>query len=283
MNRITRLLAALLIAGAFAGCVNTQNLFKEPVITPDTPVITGLDFEGADILAAADIYNPNPFVIPIPAIKWVLTLAGQPFLNGEIPPQGTIAAESSARINIPVRAGFEEIYNGINTLLSSTEVDYAVNLDLRFDLPLIKNKSFPLVLEGTLPLPRIPVVSFGSLTLNNLGLTSVEMILALGLENPNGFSLRVDSFDYTLDVNASSWIQGKIDQGYELLPGQERTVTLLIALNSLSTVRELMNIMASRNPVEYSLWGNLEAGSSLPFFGKAVVPFRINGVTRIVR
>ena len=67
------LLAALVPVLTLAVCESLRSALKEPALSLDSVEMTGIDFDGVDLLCKINVDNPNAFDIPFPEMVKDLT------------------------------------------------------------------------------------------------------------------------------------------------------------------------------------------------------------------
>lgn len=275
------LIMAVLLATA---CASLGSVFQEPEQSMESFEISGISFDAIDLLFKVRVHNPNAYPIPMPVMDWALDIAKEPFVSGEVDAGGNIGARADTIIELPVRVGYKELYNGILALFSESEVAYDIALGFRFPFPIIESKRYEVDFGGVIPLLKLPEISFGGVKVTNVGLTSLDMVLNVGVLNKNAFSLFLNSFDYDFRINNAQWSKGSVaENGLEMPAGTGSTIPLEVKVNSLAIVREVLGLISGQANVDYSLSGAFEFGSGLPILKDFELPFSLEGATRISR
>ena len=105
-----------------------------------------------------NVANPNGFALPAAGADYKLGLGGAQVLNGKAKPQGSIPANGSRELTLPVTVAFEDLLAAEQAIRDSGgDVPYDLQGGLSFDTgnPLLGSVRVPLRYSGTLPLKRV--------------------------------------------------------------------------------------------------------------------------------
>jgi LEA14-like dessication related protein len=283
-NNITlviKIAALAVLVIALGTCQTLSKVINEPSVSLDSVSITGINFTGIDMLAKITVKNNNPVSIPFPELNWNFFVANGSFLSGVIPKGTKIAARGSSSIDLPITVTYEGLYKAITALLNADEAAYRIDLAARFELPLLESKTFTASFSGSIPLIKMPSLSFSGVQFTSLNLTKVEFVLTWLVENKGGFAITIDKLDYNFAVNSTPWVSGSTQRAS--LPGRKVTqVPVTITINTLSVVKDIVTMAAGGKMEKYSCGG--EAVLSLQGFENAAplkFPFNYSGTTNL--
>jgi len=281
VSLVLKTAALAVLVFVLAACKTLATVVNEPGVSLDSVAITGINFNGIDMQAKITIKNDNPVSIPFPEIKWNLFVADGSFLSGVIPKGTRIASRSSTSVNLPLTVTYEGLYKTVTTLLSADEAAYRVDLAVRFDLPLLESKTFTASRSGSIPLLRMPSLSFSGIKFNSLNLTKVEFVLTWLVENKCGFAINLDKLDYNFSVNNTPWTSGSSPR--VILSGRKTTqIPVTININSIALIGNIVAMAASGKTANYNCGG--EAVFSLQGFENTApikLPFTYSGNTNL--
>ena len=150
MTSISRKFAVLLLvlAGSLGGCATgIENVLSTPKVQLRDVQVLGLGFKNQTFLLSFDISNPNPFALPVDAVRYAVRLDGQRFASGETASEFSVPAGGNSEFAISVDL---DLLQTAPQLLSI--VRDGVRVDIGYDL------------EGqlTVGIPLAPPLSYRS-------------------------------------------------------------------------------------------------------------------------
>jgi LEA14-like dessication related protein len=268
--------AVIFISGT---CTTISGVVSEPGVSFNSVSLKGLSFSGVDMLAKVNVRNDNSFSIPLPELDWELFIAGGSFLKGTIKNSGKISARSTTVIEIPFSVPYEGLYKTMANLLQADEVAYKINTGLRFPLPVVENKTFRVEFSGTIPLLKAPALSFNGIKFNSINPARVEFVLSWSVENKNAFPISLESLNYELTVNGSSWAKGAAPAGLNLAPRKTTLAPVTVSVNALSLIREIAALAGSGKSAAFSCTGEASLRPALEGLEAFSLPFNFTGNT----
>jgi LEA14-like dessication related protein len=245
--------------------------------------IEKLDFEGADIICSLDIENPNPFPLPFPKIAYNYAVRNSVFITGTTEIPGSLAAGALTPVEIRRRVVYADLYRDFSALKTVGEAAVLFSLSSRVSFPGFGEERFTADLPGSLPLLKIPVLSFRGISVKNISLSKIDFEFGWDLENPNGFGFGVEGLEYSFLVNNRPWAQGKLAAMPDIAPGRKTAIPLAVSINAPAVVKDLTDIITRGMDVSYELKGTVAYGSNLRAFSGSAIPFNFSGRTRLLR
>ena len=129
------LFAVLAFAG---GCAGTAALVSPPEVSLSRVEVTELDFSRQVFRLGFDVYNPNPFPLPVTGVRYGIDLDGDRFASGEtasgftVPALGDSAFAISVELDL-LRSAPRLLY----TIRDATrrEIPYGLEGSLAVDIP----------------------------------------------------------------------------------------------------------------------------------------------------
>ncbi|MDR2211363.1 MAG: LEA type 2 family protein [Spirochaetaceae bacterium] len=268
--------AALLVLGT---CETVSGLVSEPGVSFNSVSLRGLRFSGADMLAKINVQNDNSFAIPFPEVDWELFVSGNAFLSGTVKNSRKIAPRSTTVVEIPFSVPYEGLYKTMSNLINAGEAPYTVKVGVRFPIPVVENKTFRAEFGGTIPLLKIPSLSFDRIRFNSLSPSKVEFVLTWSVENKNSFPIRLDSLGYDFAVNGSSWTKGQVPEGLNLAPGKTTQVPVTVSLSALSLIRDIAALAGSGKTAAFTCTGEASLRPLFEGLEAFSIPFNFAGNT----
>jgi LEA14-like dessication related protein len=150
-------------------------------------------------------------------------------------------------------------------------------MDLGFNLPVLGVTRIPLHTSGNFPTMKLPSVQLSALKLQNISFSGADLLLKLKVDNPNGWSMNVNSMNYTLNINGTKWLSGTSTQNMSLAEHQESTIDIPFSLNFMEMGRSIYNLLTGEKTLSYTLTGAADLKSSLPLVGSFNLPFDKSG------
>lgn len=229
--------------------------------TPEASVegtrISALSFDSVDLLVDVRIDNPNPVGIELAGLDYDLRLDGERALSGKSEQRLSVPARDSGVVSLPITLGFQDLYDRLGGLRGRDEVDYAVDLGIDVDVPVLGVKRVSASASDTLPLPKLPKVSLHDVRVEHLGLSGARMLVDLGVDNPNGFGLNLDALRYSLNVDGEDWISGVLEDPSRVASHERTTLSIPVELDFATLGSGLFRMLTEGRMLDYELQGGL--------------------------
>jgi LEA14-like dessication related protein len=120
--------------------------------------VRGVDANGFTLDFTVDVTNPNSFTLPVAATDYQLRVGGAGVLDGKAKPSGSIPANGTVGVILPVTVGFDNLLKAEQAIRDSggnVPFDLSGGLSFETNSPLAPSVRVPLNYSGTLPLKRI--------------------------------------------------------------------------------------------------------------------------------
>ena len=275
----------------FSGVIPLPQL---PKLSPGSMKISRIDFSGIEMAWAIDVENPNRFPIPFPKLDWDFDVKGVSVLKSSFSGPGEIAAGAASAAVISVGVAYADIFRAVSSLRNEGEAAGGLSLamnsaDAASFFPSSGSGSGGaaniLNIPGSIPILRMPEVSFRGITRKSSGLlsalTSMDFELQWEVVNNNSFAMGIGEFLYDFRVNSNSWAQGRMNNPPRVNAGGSTVIPLTVSISAISLVRELVDIISRGIPVTYNCAGNMSFTSDFPGLDKLNFPLDLKGSTRI--
>jgi LEA14-like dessication related protein len=154
MTRIKPLLAVLPLVLVSLAC----SAVKQPTATFKAMNVTDVTAQGFTMAFDLDVANPNAVALPIQAADYKIGLAGVNVLNGKANPSGTIPANGSIPVKLPVTLTYENLLAAEQAIIKGGgDVPYSLDggLAVETGMPMLGKLRVPLQYSGTLKLKEI--------------------------------------------------------------------------------------------------------------------------------
>jgi LEA14-like dessication related protein len=254
---------------------------KRPTAQVQSVRLTGLDLQGIDLLFDVNIHNPNDFPIDLADFDYDLQLFGQPFIKGRQSKGISLAAKSGNRVALPLRLGLRQLFNSYRQLKQAERVSYRLDLGLGFKMPVIGSLRLPVTYEDEFPLPRIPDFTIQSLAVERLALNQAEVVLKLGIDNPNDFSLMLQQLDYHLKLNGAVIGKGLIRQSVDISQGGSGVVNIPLTIDLAQAGRGLYSALLGLSDLRYELKGAVQASGHGAVLKRFKIPLDKQGIIQL--
>ena len=153
----SRLMFCLVVCALGSGCsaINALNV-RTPTASFRSVRVWEISPSGVTANFDVDVHNPNRFELPVSAAQYRLSLGGVQVIDDSASPTGSVPADGTLAVTVPVHLQFEQLLLAEKQIVSSGgNVPFAFDGGLDFkvaDLPLIKPVHVPVRFSGTLPL-----------------------------------------------------------------------------------------------------------------------------------
>ena len=185
---------SLLCAAALCGCALLRGVadFREPSLSIKDASLADVSLAGATLNLTLTVHNPNAQGISLAQTDYKLFVAGKQLVAGNPIGGVQIAGGSSSDVVLPAQIRFADLGDSIAAVLRQERFPYRAEGHIGVSTPLgIVPLGFSK--EGTLPVPRLPTVTFQSPRISALSLTQAVLDVPLTFSNPNPFPLPLGS------------------------------------------------------------------------------------------
>lgn len=271
MNRIKPSVWLALVLLALSGCAALQQQIKPPELSLSQARITAMSLADAALAFDVDVHNPNPIGVSMRGLSYSLQIQDRPLVKGALDRRLEIAAGERSRVSLPFVLRYEDIFGTLVALRDNRELHYTISGEADFGLIRL-----PYSKSGTFALPALPDIRLEKLRVERLGLSGVDLTLALSVGNDNDFPIRLDGLDYQLKLAGSALLRGETVAPLSIAPHQQGRLELRLSLQ-YAQLGALLNTLrsASAMPVEFSSrmrLPGLHGATELPYSWKGSVP-----------
>ncbi|WP_029933788.1 LEA type 2 family protein [Thiomicrospira pelophila] len=260
------------------GCSVLQKNIQKPSAELAGVELSALDFESATLVMLVDVKNPNPVSVPLKGFDYALDVMKAPFLSGENHQKKMLNAQSTTRIQIPIKVPFAQVFDTVKNASGKNEVPFGLQATVILDLPILGATHLKLNHEGMLPIPRLPKLSVDRIEVKNISLVSVDLNIQLMLHNPNVFDVKLEQLNYELLVSGKPWLNSRQDKIVTAKAGQDVMINLPVSASfkdiGLSFYRQLVNQSDAFN---YRIVGRSSIKALHPLLGEVDIPLDLNG------
>ncbi len=267
------------------GCAGLEQALEDrrPRVSVEGMRLAAVDFDRARVVFDVAIDNPNPVGIDLAGFDYVLSLGGNEFLKGQRDRAVRLPADGKESIAIPLTIPYERIAELPGDLRGRKSVDYGLELGLDFDLPALGRQRLGTSTSGSMPIPQRPGISLDGVRVAELGLSGAELVLELGIDNPNDFGIDLERLDYALAINGRRWAESSRESGLSLAPDGSTTVDLPLRVNFGTIGTGAYDLLRGGARADYRLTADIAGNAGLKGFGAFDFPVERSGRIDLTR
>lgn len=239
-----------------------KNLFQQPVVTLDSIAISGMDFQQVSLLANLDVYNPNPYSVPIKELRYSLFLdnssTNTALVTGTARSETALKALATNAVAIPFSIPFETLLN--SPMIVSNKIYYTVKGEA-----LVKGfESFPIPFSytGSFPLPKMPQFTVKSFRMTGFSPLQLKSSLAVvvGVENPNDFRLEMNDVKLRMDLLGKPLINRTNNAPVRIPSNGSQDLELSFELD-FTPIKDLMAALMKSTRINVRFSGSFTTGT----------------------
>lgn len=123
----------MLLAIASTGCAVLQQVMKKPSVQVQSVSFHSQGLREGRLDSRLQVYNPNGFSMPVHSLSYRLSINGHQLAQGKLSLDKKIPARGSVELRLPVHFQYQQVINGIDSILQQRKVSYqlAGKLDLQ--------------------------------------------------------------------------------------------------------------------------------------------------------
>jgi LEA14-like dessication related protein len=254
-----------------------------PRFTMPSMKIDKLDFTKAEVLVTFNVENPNSFELPALKLNYDYQVSRNSFITSSVETTGALAAAAVTPVVIRLGVNYANLYQSFQSLRNSAEAPSLFALAGAVAIPALADDVLNLDIPGSLPLLKVPSLSYKGIKVTNLSLTRVDFELGWEIENNNNFAMSIKDFNFNFAVNNSSWANGKVPGAPQIAAGRKTTIPLAFSISTLSMVVDITDIITRGTEVAYVCNGNINLGAALPGLDDFALPYNYTGRTKLAR
>jgi LEA14-like dessication related protein len=259
-------------------CAALQSLVEaqQPTVSVKGVRVSALSFESATLLLDAEVTNPNGFSVTGSGYDYKLSINSTQLISGADSSSRTIRSNGKTVVQVPIWFVFKDLLNLASSLKNQDSASFRIDCGFQFDLPLLGPVRIPLAAQGHVPVIHLPEFKIRNLSLKNLSLTRADLDLSLDVENPNPFSITMDSTDCVFQVDGKTWSTISMTRKTLLEKHKTNQVILPISLNFSQIGQTVVKVLQGNASLKGRIAGSAKVGTSLPALSRAVLPFDIS-------
>lgn len=277
--------AALILFLTLSGCAAIEREAERlrPSASIESTRVTGFDFDAARLLVDVRVDNPNPVGIEIAGLDYELRLNGERVLTGESADRSDIPPRGSGTVAVPITLDYGDLADRVGHLRGRDTVDYAIDLGIMVDVPLLGKRRVPVTASGTVPIPQRPEIALRDLRVERLGLGGARVMLDVAVSNPNAFALALNTLQYELSINGGNWARGSLNELSRVGAGERSTMSIPVNLDFAAIGSGVRELLMAGARADYDLSGVLSGTAGPDLFGDFELSFEETGTIGVAR
>jgi LEA14-like dessication related protein len=283
IGRFFGLSLAILLAGTGCAALEREAERRKPSASIDSTRVTGFDFDAARLLVDVRVDNPNPVGIEIAGLDYELRLDDERVLTGDSAERSDIPARGSGTVAVPITLDYGDLADRVGHLRGRDKVDYAIDLGIMVDVPLLGKRRLPVTASGTVPIPQRPDIALRDLRVERLSLGGARVVLDVAVSNPNAFALALNTLQYELSINSGDWASGALSELTQVGAGERSTLSVPIDLDFAAIGSGVRALLMAGARADYGLSGVLSGTAGPDLFGDFELSFDETGTIGVTR
>jgi LEA14-like dessication related protein len=273
------LLASLGLLLLAPGCEELSQI--TPRVRFDDLEVEEIDFQQVDADFVFRVENPNPIGVRLARFEYGLALEEVPLVSGEEPEGLALPALDSARVRVPARLVWQEVWETIQATRGEDQVDFALDGSFGFDTdwgPI----DLPYDASGRFPALRTPRFQLGRLRVARVDVLRGEATVALDLnvDNDHGSSLIFSNLDYGIQLGGRDVADGLLPSLGTVPGATEGTVTVPLTVNLVQAGASIIDILDGGGRVDLGLDATVDVDTP---FGPVPLAVDERGQVEVVR
>ena len=276
----SRIKAGLLLLAVVvsSGCSTLKDSLDvaKPSADVKSVKVTGLTSDSVDLLVNLAINNPNAFALNTSGMDLDLKVEGTSLVSLDEPDKGLkLPARGSATTSVPVSLKFVDLYNTVGKLKDQDSFTYTLDAGFIFNLPVLGNVRIPASYSDSLPIPKMPQISFRSARLSDLGWTGASLELVVDVLNPNSFGVDLNSLNYQVVSGGSALGSGQV-KAASLANGEKQQLTIPLSVSFAEMGASVIRMLKGDQAMDIGLQGKLDFTPDLKIWQPAPLEFDIS-------
>lgn len=160
--------------------------------------LNDLSLKSVELIFDVEIGNPYRSALPLADVDYSLASGGERFLSGQGALQGSVPAQGSRIVPLPVKVEYAGLLKVLRTIRPGAVVPYDAEMGLAVDAPVIGRTRLPLKTKGEMPVPNIPKVELTSIRWGKVGLDEIRGTVCLRITSGCQYAVDLSRMQATL-------------------------------------------------------------------------------------
>ncbi len=196
--------AMVVLALVLNGCANfsLKDVYSNPTFKYQNTDITSVSLSEINATSIIQISNPNPYDLPITALKAELWLEGRPWLSLNNSAINGLPSMGSVNVDFNWALVFAKLLSQAKSVYDQGEAQFTLKLEPTFNVPLLGPQTLAWSSTFTIAVPKAPKLALKDWSIESVSLSTLVIALDLEIFNPNVFSIQAK--DWKLKVGSTS-------------------------------------------------------------------------------
>ena len=241
-----------------------------PTVSFERLDLQAISWEDVDADFVFSVKNPNPLTIDLARFDYDLAFSGVHWVSGDNPDGLVLEASGSSEWALPMHIVFQELYDLVQATQGEDTIPFEIAGTFGFDTS-IGAIDLPYRADGGFPALRTPDVGYQALRVTEVGVTTADLALDLGVTNDHGSNLWFKDFDYDVDLSDFDIGSGQVADLGQALGAETTTLTLPFTVDLLESGMAVLDILTGDDQADLDLSASTDVDT--PF---GVVPLSID-------
>jgi LEA14-like dessication related protein len=260
-------------------CAQMDQFLQRPAVKVESVSVRDLGFSDITLAFNLLIHNPNSFGVSLNRFDYMFKVEGKTFLSGVEDNGIQVAAGENSTVEIPITVIYRDLYDLYNDFKNRDSLSYDFSGSIQPG-GLLQTFEIPFRSSGSLPNVRIPKISLGSLSVVSIGMSGIQLALAMNVSNPNMFGFEIGKFSYEIDLAGNKFASG-FTENLAFLPAKKsETIRLPVSLNFTDVATSIRSLLISDRQTVVGLAGSADLKTPLGFLQ---LPFAVEESVSIKR
>lgn len=258
-----------------SSCVTLQELVDYPTVSFEGMTVKDVSLFESTVEFNFKISNPNPLGFMITNITYNLFINRKKFIKGVSDREIKINPGDSSIIELPVTFNHLDLFDSIEQFMKFDTAYYELTGEIT-----VGPFHLPYQTSGVLNVPRLPKLSLENIQITDITPSGAKLLLIIGFDNTNPFSVRINELEYLLSLNGNVVFKEK--NSHIPLIGKNKKTQVEIPINlNFKEIGYAVSQVLTKPSVDYEFKGNINYQISK--IGEKAFPFQQNGTIRLDR
>eukprot|EP00262_Sarcandra_glabra_P015830 TRINITY_DN4977_c0_g1_i1.p1 TRINITY_DN4977_c0_g1~~TRINITY_DN4977_c0_g1_i1.p1 ORF type:complete len:288 (-),score=26.80 TRINITY_DN4977_c0_g1_i1:425-1288(-) len=161
---------------------------------------SSIDLKKAELVVEVLVTNPNSIAIPLTDISYLLDSNEKKIVSGSITDAGTIPANGSETIKVPVTVVYEDLMAISSDMKAGTVIPIRFKVEMIADVTGLGKITLPIEQTAEIPIPYTPEIDLEKITLDKFSFEETVMTIHLKLESKTDFDMIITAVDYQVSL-----------------------------------------------------------------------------------
>lgn len=260
-------------------CAQIDKYLLKPTVKVESVSIKDFSFSDITLDFELFIHNPNAFGISLNGFNYQFIVEEKSLLRGTTEKALQIEGNGNSKIQIPVTVVYKDLYDLYKGFKDRDSLAYRFAGSIQPG-GLLQALDIPFSTSGMLPNVRIPSIEPAALSVVSVGLSGIDLALAMNVKNPNVFGFEIANFAYQIDLNGKSFARGFSENLAALSARGSDRIELPISMSFSDVAASIRSLLSSGKTAAIGLEGNTDLKTPMGFVN---FPFAVEKKVEIQR